>query len=237
MAYTVREVINKAYYLSGKVSRGLETVDGQDLTDGLQLLNTILSLQAIQKRMIPFFKRYEFDTEVGVEDYLIPNLLEIENITFNIEQVRFPLVDQDRTQYFGSFRVDNVETLPSRWHLEREKTGSRIYLFPLPAAVYQVKLSGKFGLLGVTIADLNVDLLDTYEQNYVEYIRYLLAKKICTENNISFQPQAAQELEQMEKIFKDISPIDFTLQKQSFFSGDNSMNWGMVNLYKGFVPG
>lgn len=236
MSYTLLQLITNAYYLSGKVSRQFETVQGDDLTDGLRLLNTVLSTQAIKKRMIPFFSYYTFNTVVGTEDYLIPNLLEIENITFNIDVVRFPITIEDRTQYFGSFRVDNVTTLPSRWHLEREKTGSRIFLFPLPAAVYVVKLWGKFGLLSVSKTDLSTDLESIYETNYIEYLRYLLARKICAENNITFQQQANDELMRLEKIFRDVSPIDFTLQKQSLFKTDNTLNWGMVNLYKGWVP-
>lgn len=236
MTYTVRELINKSYYTSGKVSRTLETVSGADLSDGLELLNQILSMQAINKGIIPFFTRYEFNAVVGQEEYFITGLLSIEDITFNLDVVRFPIGNQQRNDYFGSSRVDNITTLPVNWHFEREKGGGRIYLFPLPADTYPIKLMGKFGLTDLTSVDYNLDLLTVYEFNYLKYLRYLLAEAICIENNFSFQPQAAQELKKLEKMFKDVSPVDYRMQKSTMFGDRTGFNWGIVNLYRGFLP-
>ena len=42
MAYTTLQLINNAYYESGIVSRGFETVSGPQATDGVQFLNDLI---------------------------------------------------------------------------------------------------------------------------------------------------------------------------------------------------
>lgn len=236
MSITLNELINRAYYLSGKVARGLETVSREDSADGLFLLNNVLSRLSINNRNIPFYARYEFNTVAGQESYFINNLINFDPITFNINTVRFALLPQTRDEYFGQYRVDNVQTLPGVYHSEREKGGTRIYLYPVPAQVYVIKLSGKFFLTSVSRDDLQDNLLLTYEQNYIDYLRYLLAKEICVENVLTFSPQHQQQLEEYEKMYKDISPMDLSLRKQSMFTQNDGFNWGMANLFKGYYP-
>ena len=65
MAYTAAELVNRAWYLSGIVGRNLETVSGQQATDGLFLLNTLLSFKATDLRLIPYYKRYQFSMVAG----------------------------------------------------------------------------------------------------------------------------------------------------------------------------
>lgn len=234
MAYTVTELINRAYYLSQVVSRELQTVTGQQLDDALVWLNALLSLKSAYTRVIPYYQQYEFNAVVGQEEYFIPNLVAPETLTFNIGPVRYSTMYQSRRPYFGSGRVDNITSLPFNWHFERVLNGSNIYLYFLPSAEYPVKIWGKFGFDNVT---LNQDLLLTFDEYYIDYLRYRLALRICSEFGIPMQPQAMAELEELEEAMTDVSPPDMTLSKVSNLQGSTGINWGDINIGRGWRPG
>jgi hypothetical protein len=234
MAYTVTELITRAYYLSQVVSRELETVTGQQLEDGLVYLNALLSLKSAHSRVIPYFTEYQFSAIVGQEKYYVPNLVQPETLTFNIGPVRYSTMPTARRTYFGAGRVDNINSLPFNWHFERVLNGSDIYLYFKPADTYPIKIWGKFGFDNVA---LNTNLLLTYDEYYIDYLRYRLAKRICSEFGIPMQPQALQELQELEEAVTDVSPPDLTLSKISTLQGQTGFNWGDVNTGRGWRPG
>jgi hypothetical protein len=140
MAFLAREVISEGYYVSGIVARSLETVDGQQASDGLSLLNRVLSQQAVTARFIPYYQTYEFNGVIGQELYFIENLLEADVITFNIGSTRFPTREITRKKYFGSARADNVNSLPLSWEQERTKGGTNLRFYFKPNTTYPFKL-------------------------------------------------------------------------------------------------
>lgn len=234
MAYTVTQLITRAFYLSQVVSRELETVSGQQLTDGLTWLNALLSLKSAHSRLIPYYQQTEFNAVNGQEEYFVENLVQPETLTFNIGPVRYSTQYQSRKPYFGSGRVDNITSLPFNWHFERVLGGSNIFLYFVPNTDYPIKIWGKFGFDNVT---LNQDLLLLYDEYYIDYLRYRLALRICSEFGIPMQPQTMGELEELEEAMTDVSPPDLTLTKYSSLQGETGLNWGDINLGKGFRPG
>lgn len=234
MAYTVTELITRAYYLSQVVSRELESVSGQQLDDALVWLNALLSLKSAYSRVIPYYQQYEFNAVTGQEKYFVPELVQAETLTFNIGPVRYSTSPQSRRAYFGTGRVDNISSLPFNWHFERVLGGSDVYLYFVPDAAYPVKIWGKFGFTNVT---LNQNLLLTYDEYYIDYLRYRLALRICSEFGIPFQPQSMLELEELEEAMTDVSPPDMTLTKISSLQGSSPLNWGDINLGRGWRPG
>jgi|SRR5580692_4355134 hypothetical protein len=234
MSYTVTQLITNAFYLSQVVSRELQTVTGQELSDGLTWLNALLSLKSANTRLIPYYQQYQFTAVIGQEEYFVPNLVQPETLTFNIGPVRYSTMPQSRRPYFGASRVDNITSLPFNWHFERTLGGSNIFLYFVPDQQYPVKIWGKFGFTDVA---LNQDLELTYEQYYIDYLRYRLAKRICSEYGIMFQPQAEKELEELEDLMVDVSPPDMTIGKISSLQGSTGINWGDINIGRGWRPG
>lgn len=234
MAYTVTELINRAFYLSQVVSRELQTVTGQQFEDGLVWLNAILSLKSAYSRVIPYFQQYEFTAVVGQEEYFVPNLVQAETLTFNIGPVRYSTMPMSRRAYFGSGRVDDITSLPFNWHFERVLGGSNVFLYFLPDAAYPVKIWGKFGFDNVT---LNQNLLLIFDEYYIDYLRYRLAMRICSEYGIPMQQQALAEMAELEEAMTDVSPPDLTLTKISSLQGSSALNWGDINIGRGWRPG
>jgi hypothetical protein len=234
MAYTVTELITRAFYLSQVVSRELETVHGQQLEDGLTWLNALLSLVSAKTKLIPYYQEYDFPAVAGQEKYFVPNLVQPELLTFNIGPVRYSTAYQSRKPYFGSGRVDNITSLPFNWHFERLLGGSNIYLYFVPDTNYPIKIWGRFGFTDVT---LNQDLELTYDEYYIDYLRYRLAVRICSEYGIQINPQAYEEMLELEEAMKDVSPPDLTLTKISTLHVEPGINWGDINIGRGWRPG
>ena len=233
MAITARELISRSFYLSGVVSRGLQTVSGEQLSDGLYLLNALLEFKGSDTRLIAYYQEYELNTVAGTESYFIPNLLEAETVTFNLDSVRFGMVKKSRKQYFGTSRVDNIQSLPFTYHVERKLGGAQLYLYFEPNQVYPIKIWGKFGLTDV---DYDTDLTLTYDKFYIEYLRHALANYICADYGINMPDQANANYKELQKKLTEVSPADLTIPKATYFSDRETLNWAVVNLSFGYLP-
>lgn len=233
MAYTALTLITRAYYLSQVVARQLQVVDGDQINDGLFLLNALLDIKASDLHLIPYFQEFDFNSVVGQEKYFVPNLLYADSVTYNIGPVRYPMRDLSRKEYFGTGRVDNINSLPFSYRVERLLGGSNIYLYFVPADIYQMRVWGKFGLTDVTI---NQDLSLTYDGFYIEYLRYALAEYICAEWGSTFPDEAKKKYDEIRKKLMSISPADLTITKRTFFGGQSGYDWQIINLSKGWLP-
>src|ERR1700742_4428793 len=106
MAYSARQLITEAYYLSGLYSRRLETLDGADISFGLKLLNDLIADKTVDITLIPFYREYQVSTVQGESIYYITGLVEIETETFNIQDTRFGTQRLSRKEFFGYSRQD-----------------------------------------------------------------------------------------------------------------------------------
>jgi hypothetical protein len=234
MAYTARQVITKAYYLSGIYARRLETVDGADMTLGLELLNDLLGDKTADYSLIPFYKKYTFNTIAQTASYFIDSLLDIETETFNIGLTRFSTKRLSRKQFFDVPQSDNVYSLPQTWHPERSLNGTTIYFYPVPDAVYSITLFGKFALSEVPTFETDISLV--YEKVYRNYIAYKLAQIICDENQLSLADPIMRQLAEYERKLEYQSPIDLTMRKISTLSSGYSGVELPNPLWNGWLP-
>ena len=232
--YPASLLISRAWNLSGIVARGLETVSGEQTTDGLFLLNELLEFKACDLDLIPYWQRTTLQLVQGQEKYFIPGLVQIETFTFNIGPVRFPTNEVPRNKYFGNGRVDNIQSLPFAWHLERAEGGSNLYLYFEPNQNYIANITGKYALTDV---DLFTDLTTVYDGFYIAYLRYALAKYMALEYDITFSADKEKQLMVMAKKLQYISPPDLSLNKVSFISGKQiGWDWQSINLTTGYWP-
>jgi hypothetical protein len=157
MSYPVTQLISESFYTSGIVSRGFQTVAGDQVEVGLLKLNEILSDTAIENDMIPYFTTaYDFPAVPGQELYFIPNLAELETLVFFIDTVRYQMRKVNQDRYFGEGRAQNVESLPFHWHSERCFGGTNIFIYFFPDQQYPMQATGRFRLNNVVLgSDLN----------------------------------------------------------------------------------
>jgi hypothetical protein len=234
MAYTARQLITRSWYLSGIVARNAQTPTGDQITDGLALLNSLLDFKSIQIDLIPYWTyNTSYSTVAGQESYFISNCLAVESVTFTLQSIRYAMDYVTRSVYFGSGRVNDIQTLPFNWNYNRGLGGGTLYLYFIPDAVYQLQIMGKFGLTDVT---LDQNLLLVYDKSYLEYLRYGLAEYMCSEYGILFNPESARILKGMERQLMYISPPDLSMIKASILTEGSGLNYADINWGRGWRP-
>jgi hypothetical protein len=235
MAYTAQDLITRSWYLSGIVGRNLQFVTGDQITDGLMMLNALLDFKQIEVEYIPY-KTYNTDitTVSGQEKYFIPNCAQIETVTFNIDVLRYPMDYVTQDNYFGSGRVDNIASLPFSYTYLREIGGVNLYMYFLPEGNYPLKILGKFFLTDVS---LGTDMSLTLDTSYLEYLRYSLADYMCSEYGVALNPRSQEILTSYKRKLMYMSPPDLAMRKSTILSELPGFNYGDVNIGRGWrVP-
>lgn len=233
MAYTTLQLITGAYHLAGIVSRGFETVTGQESSDGLLFLNDLIGDKTVDESLIPYYESYDFNAVVGQEKYSISNLISVDTFVFYIDSVRYSTIPEKRRRYFGTSRADNIQSLPGVWHLEREFGGAALYIYFKPDTTYPLTIWGQFRLSEVT---LNQDLSLTLDRFYINFLKFELANRLCAEYNYTVPPMVVTELRKYRHmISKKSGPIDLRLTKLSSLQRRGGINYGQVNIGKGWI--
>lgn len=250
MAYTARELITRAYYLSGIVAREAQVPSGVQMTVGLDLLNSLLDYKQIETDLIPYWQYIELPAVGSQEYYFLPYVAAVESMTFNIDVVRYPMQSVTRRNYYGSARVDNIPSLPFSYNFNRALGGGNLALYFLPESNYPLKMMVKIFLFDVT---LDTDLTNISESvpytfinnsnqgldtGYIEYLRYALAQYICSEYGILFNPESKDIMKSLERKLMYVGPPDLSMIKSTILNSDSKpgFNWGDVNIGLGWRP-
>ena len=232
-AYTALQLITRAYYLSQVVSRELQVVQPDQITDGLYLLNSIIDFKNSDIREIPYYQEYVFNAVQGQEKYSIPGLLSVDSLTFNIGPVRYAMNEETRTSYFANYRIDNVQSLPFQYRFERTLDGMDLYIYFIPADNYVMKLWGKFQLTEVS---LNRDLSQIYDFFYIEFLRHELALYIANEYGATLPDGVMANRDVLQKKIMDVSPPDLSIRNLNYFGNSCGLDWQVINLSGGWLP-
>ena len=234
MAYLTSELITNAYYISNIVSREFETPTGAQTSEGLSVLNDLIGDKTADNSMIPYSDKYTFNAVAGTDEYFIENLIYADTFTFYIDAVRYQTRNQQRQEFFGSFRVVNIQSLPFNWHTEREKGGTRLFLYFVPDQDFPLEIWGSFSLAEVTLFQ---DLSLTLDRYYINFLKYELAVRLCKEYGYVVPPAVQQQLEEYYRwINASTNTVDLKMQKLSTLSGGPAINWAFANLSNGWIP-
>lgn len=329
MAYTAQQLVTRSWFLSGIVARNLQVPTGDQINDGLQMLNDLLNFKQIETDLIPYWTYFSINAIPNQETYFLPYIAAVESMTFNLGPVRYPMESTSRTNYFGSARVDNISTLPFSWNYNRGQGGGTLALYFKPDQNYPLKIMGKVFLTDVTLttdmtnaffgissgyvssialagggsgyttiptvtitgsstgdnatavasvsngivtainvvypgscytggatvtisgpgtgaaATANIsayNFIETanqgYDTSYLEYLRYALARYMCSEYGIMFNPESQKILTSYERKLMFEEPPDLSIKKLSILqAGDQTgYNWGDVNIGRGWRP-
>jgi len=206
MAYNVRKLITEAYYLTNIVSREFQTIDGAQLALGFSLLNDFLALESISTQNIPYYEQYTFTTEVGKEKYHVDHLVDIESMCFYLSNVRIPMAQKSRKEYFYSGRVEGLNVMPFTFRMERSEGGADLWMYPLSNIPYNIMAMVKYGLAEATSYDQDISAV--YDRFYLLYLRYALAELICHHEGVNIPPQVSAKLDKIKSELIEISYPD-----------------------------
>lgn len=237
MAYTAQKLIVKSLYRAGICSQGFRAPTDVEIEEGLDSLNDLFAEKTVDNALNPYYIEYALQVDAGKEDYFIPNLIEVETITFNLNQVRYCVRKTGRNKYFGSPRANNIKSLPFSWHLEREKGGARLFLYWLPDKAYDFTIWGQFSLGSDNV--LTTDLLLTYDRFYIAYLKNAaLPERLCLDFDMELPANVARSVDYYDGLMaKQISPLDLSMQKTSTLGRGLVIDYFQyANLGNGYVP-
>jgi len=212
MAYLAQQLITRSWYLSGIVARNLQTPTGDQISEGLAFLNALLDFKQIEVDLIPYYNYILMPAVPQQEYYFLPYVAEVESMTFNLDVVRYPMVYATRTNYYGSSRVDNIYTLPFSWNFNRQLGGGNLALYFIPDQTYPLKMMVKLFLVNVSLDTDLTSIVQTglpytfinssnqgLDTSYIEYLRYALARYMCSEYGVMFNPESEKILKSYER--------------------------------------
>jgi hypothetical protein len=228
MTYLANTLITRSFYLSKVVARDLQVPTGAQISTGLFLLNALLDWKSYDTTLIPY---WTYDTSITTvanqETYDLPNIYDVESVTFNIGTVRYSMDKMTRKSYFAGPRVDGIASLPGCWRFEKGYGGGTLYLYFLPLGAYPLKMMVKKGLTDVTLV---TDLSTVYDNAYIEYLRYALAQYICADWGKPFDEEASMNLKRIVRQLMYVSPPDLVTRKSSILVNGGGINFGDVNI-------
>lgn len=236
MAVTALELINEALRTATLVGRSFNTAPKEYTSVGLKVLQQLITETSANNKMNPFYTPLEFTADIGETAYEIEGLVDIATLTFEWQQVRYPCDYKTRTEFYGGFRANNVLTLPLTYTFERTKDGATIYVYPFPDKEYIFTTWAQFEM--DSDFTFTTDLLATLPKYYIDFLEYAMAGRLC----VKFGRPVPPDVLRLEKYYRNliamqISPPDFSMQKISTLSSIPGIDYGQVNIGKGYYNG
>ena len=182
---------------------------------------------------IPYNTHETFSFIPGQETYFINGLIETNSVTFNIGDLRYPLIQDNINRYFSTGRVDNIQSLPIHFFAERALGGTNLYFYFSPESDYVCNITGKFSYQSV---ELNDDLQTQFDNFQIAFFRYKLAHNLCEFYTIPFSEDAQRTLNSLESRFIDISGTDLTVKCLNFSQASVAFDYDWAPLFTGWVP-
>ena len=230
----VSQLITRAWFYTGIVQRESQTADDTQSEDGLIEFNSLLTKFNINGGVIPYLKHVDLPLITGQQIYEVPNLRRVDVLAYNLGDVRYALRGDNKNNYFGSVRVNNINSLPYQYYTENYVGGTRIYLYFLPIENLVLNITGIYGFPKVIFSTELDTVMDGFFQ---DYLVFKLAKRLC-DFYLAPTPKGVQdELDDYEDNIEGLNPVDLTCNVKNMYSSSSGNNfWTWVNFNRGWIP-
>lgn len=186
-AQPVKQFVQDAYQL---ISANSPTVPlhGNDMLKGVQFLNELLKSYSSSSLVLTIAKKVTFDVQIGQQfvtfgdptyvplpDVIEGRLSNLERAWLELDGVTYPLIDESRGVFFGSYKFEPQLGLPRFVIITNDLNITTIQLYPAPSQVYTLFVYGKFEMPYLTEND-TMQGLPLY---YYRYLRFALARDLA----------------------------------------------------------
>jgi hypothetical protein len=186
-AQTVKQFLKDAYqYVSA--SSPTVPLQGFDTSDGLRIMNDLIADYSSSSLLLTIARKIELTVQIGQQfvtfgaaDYLpTPNytggrLSNLENAWLNLGGVDYPLIDESRNVFFGSYKYFPQKGLPRFVIITNDLDVTTMQLYPSPSQQYNLWVYGKFQLPTL----IETDLMSLVPQYYQRYLKYAIARELA----------------------------------------------------------
>lgn len=187
MTQTVKEFVTDAYQLITPSSPTVP-LQGNDMSKGIQFLNELLQDYSASGLLLTVAKTVEITLSIGqseitfgsadytpTPDVTEGRLANLNNAWLDLEGVTYPLIDESRSVFFGSYKYDPQVGLPRYCIITNETNLTRMRIYPAPSQVYTLYVFGKYELSLLT-ANSDMSGLPNY---YLRYLKFALARDLA----------------------------------------------------------
>jgi len=186
-AITVKRFIEDCYQL---VSASSPTVPlhGNDMSKGIQFLNQLLKSYSSSSLLLTIARKVNFTLPIGqrfvtfgdptyvpTPDVPEGRLSNLENAWLTLDGVDYPLIDESRNVFFGSYKYEPQEGLPRFIIITNDTNLTTMQFYPSASQEYDVTVYGKFELPYVGEND-DLSSLPLY---YYRFLTFAVARDLA----------------------------------------------------------
>lgn len=197
---TVNDFVQDSYQL---ISASSPTVplQGNDMSKGVQFLNELIQDYSSSSLMLTIAKKIELTVQINqlfvtfadagfippanwinnpyygqtLPSYSGGRLTNLERAWLELDGVDYPLIDEDRGVFFGSYKFFPQLGLPRFAIITNDLDYTTMQIYPGPSQQYQIFIYGKFSLPIITEGST----LSTLPLYYKRYLKFALARDLA----------------------------------------------------------
>jgi hypothetical protein len=186
-AQTVRDFVTDSYQLIS-ASNPIVPLQGNDLQKGIQFLNELIKSYSSSSLRLTIAKEISFPVQVGQKyvtfgdptyvptpDVTVGRLSNLENAWLELQGVTYPLIQESRNVFFGSYKYDPQQGLPRFIIIKNDLNLTTAQLYPSPSQGYTVFIYGKFEMPYLT----SNDTMSDFPLYYYRFLKYSLARELA----------------------------------------------------------
>lgn len=197
---TVNEFVTDAYQLISANSPTI-SLHGNDLSKGIQFLNELIQGYGSSSLVLTIAKKIQLVVQINqlfvtfadpgfvvptawigdpnfgttLPSYSQGRLTNLERAWLELDGVTYPLIDEDRGVFFGSYKFDPQLGLPRFAIITNDLDYTTMQIYPGPSQQYDLFIYGKFSLPVITEGS-TLDVLPLY---YKRYLKTALARELA----------------------------------------------------------
>ncbi len=236
---TAKQFVKDAYQL---ISASSPTVplQGDDTEKAIHFMNDLLKSYSSSSLMLTIARKINFTINIGQSfvtfadpDYLPAptiaqgRLTNLERAWLELDGVDYPLINEDRGVFFGSYKYEPQLGLPRFVILTNDLDFTTMQFYPGPSQQYNVFVYGKFEL-GYISENSNMASLPRY---YQRFLKFAVARDLAF-----YKGRSSAWTEKLENMYKEaednmesVSTMDLVIDSanESYLNGSWRLRSGV----------
>ncbi len=229
MVQTAREFIRDSYQLVSADNPTVPLKDGY-LERGILILNELLEEYSADGLLLTVAREVTLPIISGVTEvsfgiasvppdplldptYTLGRLYNLGSAWLELEGVTYPLIDESRNVFFGSYKYDPQLGLPRFCIITYQNDRTTMRLYPGASQGYSLKIYGKFQLLNIGVND-DMSQLPAYYSRFLKLaVAYDLA--FYTGRGSAWDEKLQKKFDKAEDKMISVSTINLVIQSQN----------------------
>lgn len=249
---TVNDFVQDSYQLIS-ASSPVPPLQGNDMSKGVQFLNELIQSYGSNSLPLTIAKKVELTVQINqlfvtfADSGFIPpaawtgnpyygstlpsynqgRLTNLERAWLNLDGVDYPLIDEDRAVFFGSYKFFPQLGLPRFAIITNDLDYTTMQIYPGPSQQYNLFIYGKFAIPLLTEGST----LDTLPLYYKRYLKTALARELAfyKGRSAAWTDKLESRYQELRDEMENVSTMDTTIDSanESYLNGSWRLRAGI----------